>query len=565
MRTAPARLHLRPSFLLLLALLALSLVSREAAAATGDVMSFVKQSDIAGQFTPVMANGDELGGTAIGLGDLDGPGPSTYAVAVGSALNDTLATVADKGAVYICFLSASGTILSTTKIGATSGGLVGPIDIADEFGTSVAFLGDLDGNGPSVAAIAVGAPGDDDGAGNAGAVYILFLSSSGTVMSQQKISKLSGGLTATIDAGDELGGALAWLGQMDNKSAGVLAVGAAGDDDGGIDRGAVHLLFLNRNGTVQANRKISSTAGGFTGTLTAVGDFGGALANLQDLDGPGPSKRALAIGGSLDDDGGADRGSFWITFLSDTGLVLSSVKISSLTPAMAGVLDNGDEFGGSLENLGDMDGPGAGVTTLAVSATGDDDSNPAGGFDRGAVYLIHLTSTGAIAGRTKISNTSGTFGATLHDFDNFGSAIAYLGDLDGAGPSGVAILVGASGDDDGGSDRGAFYICFLSSPVTADAPRDHSPAKTILEAANPNPFRTTTTIPFSLAGEQGVQLEILDVTGRLVRRFDASGVRSLVWDGRDDAGQTVPGGMYFLRLAKSGTAISRTTRAVLIR
>ena len=84
-------------------------------------------------------------------------------------------------------------------------------------------------------------------------------------------------------------------------------------------------------------------------------------------------------------------------------------------------------------------------------------------------------------------------------------------------------------------------------------------------AASPNPFRQATTIPFSLAGQSGVELEILDVTGRLVRRFDTSGARSLVWDGRDDGGQTVPGGMYFVRLAKSGIAISRTTRAVLIR
>src|SRR5690242_14705709 len=98
MRAVPARLSLRPSSLLLAALL-LVLHTHRATAATGDVMSFVKQSDTAGQFTPVLANADELGGTAIGLGDLDGAGPSKFAVAVGAALSDSGVAGIDKGAV----------------------------------------------------------------------------------------------------------------------------------------------------------------------------------------------------------------------------------------------------------------------------------------------------------------------------------------------------------------------------------------------------------------------------------------------------------------------------------
>ncbi len=567
MRAATARLPRPTSPLLPILVLGLALAASPAAAQIGNVLSFAKKSAATAPFNTLLDITDELGGTAIGLGDLDGPGPSTFAVAVGAALDDDGGTPPnDKGAVYICFLNAAGSILSTTKISATSGGFQGGLDLADEFGTSVAFLGDLDKSGPSVAAIAVGAPGDDDGAGAAGAVYILFLNTSGQVIAQQKISRLFGGLTSMLDSTDEFGGSIAWMGDMDGfrPSVTTIAVGAVGDDDGGTDRGAVHLLYLNSNGTVFANRKISATSGGFTGTLTFGCDFGSSVANLQDLDGNGPSVRALAIGSVFDDDGGTDRGAVWVTFLADTGLVLSTQKISMTAGNLGVTLDLGDEFGGSVENLGDMDGAGAGVTTIAVSATGDDD----GGLDRGALYLLHITSAGTVSSRSKISNTAGTFGATLDDLDSFASSIAYLGDLDGAGPSGVAIAVGASGDDDGGGDKGAFYILFLSGTPTTDAPFDPHASDVAVLAASPNPFRHSTSIPYALDTNESVEFEIRDVTGRLVRSIDLPrpgiGRHSLIWDGRDGAGRSVPAGTYFLRMAVAGRGVS-SGKTVVIR
>ena len=56
----------------------------------------------------------------------------------------------------------------------------------DFFGHDIELIGDLDGDG--VTDIAVGVPYDNDGANSAGAVYILFLNSDGTVKSSQKIS-----------------------------------------------------------------------------------------------------------------------------------------------------------------------------------------------------------------------------------------------------------------------------------------------------------------------------------------------------------------------------------------
>ena len=137
-----------------------------------------------------------------------------------------------------------GTVLSHQKISDTAGNFLGILDNGDRFG-AVASLGDLDGNGPSVLALAVGAPLDDDGGFNRGAVWILFLNTNGTVNSHQKISSTAGG-GPLLGNRDNFGNRVAALGDLDGDGVGDLAVGAPFDDDGGgPNRGAVWILFLD--------------------------------------------------------------------------------------------------------------------------------------------------------------------------------------------------------------------------------------------------------------------------------------------------------------------------------
>ena len=50
-----------------------------------------------------------------------------------------------------------------------------------------------------------------------------------------------------------------------------------------------------------------------------------------------------------------------------------------------------------------------------------------------------------------------------------------------------------------------------------------------------------------------VDLSLYDLSGRLVRKLQNSGAingpQLLIWDGRDDSGNTVPPGLYLLRLS----------------
>ena len=116
-------------------------------------------------------------------------------------------------------------------------------------------------------------------------------------------------------------------------------------------------------------------------------------------------------------------------------------------------------------------------------------------------------------------------------------------------------------------NTGILIVCGVGTDVrafeggTAIHENTAETAKRIRLDISPNPFRHTTNIRYSildtgyLIGEQS--LAIYDAAGRIVRRFDpVSGIKNQVsavsWDGRDNAGQVVAHGVYFVRLTVGG-------------
>ena len=120
------------------------------------------------------------------------------------------------------------------------------LEIIDLFGSSAASLGDLDGD--DVTDIAIGARGDDDGSSDAGAVYVLFLNSNGTVSSSVKISRSQGNFTGYLEAFDRFGTSVASVGDLDGDGIGDLAVGADGDNDGRAGRSSSIRNWLKLTG-----------------------------------------------------------------------------------------------------------------------------------------------------------------------------------------------------------------------------------------------------------------------------------------------------------------------------
>ena len=276
----------------------------------GTVKSHQKISDTQGNFTGTFTSTCTFGSGITPLGDMDGDG--VMDIAVGARRDNDGGT--RHGAVWVLFLNNNGTVKSYQKISDTQGNFTGILDLDDWFGCTVTSLGDLDGD--SIVDIAVGSYRDDDGGILRGAIWILFLNANGTVKAHQKISAISGNFTGPLNDSDLFGISVANTGDLDNDGITDIIVGAAWDDDGGNNRGAVWLLFLNANGTVKSHQKISDTQGNFSGMLDDADRFGYTVASVGDLDGDG--FRDIAVGADMDDDGGLDRGAVWILFLEDT-------------------------------------------------------------------------------------------------------------------------------------------------------------------------------------------------------------------------------------------------------
>jgi hypothetical protein len=360
-------------------------------------------------------------------------------------------------ALVLLLPQGPGTVDHLRKVSQTQGGgLTLSLDDNDQLGRSVANLGDLDGNGtPDFASSGLS---DDDGGVDRGAVYVLFLRSDGRVIRHQKISQLAGGFAGQLSDGDQMGRALCNLGDLNGDGVTDLAVGANYDDDGGANRGAVWLLCLNPDGTVQRTSKVSQTSGGFTAVLRNNDEFGRAVASLGDLDGDGVPE--LAVGAPTDSTGGTKRGAVYILFLRSDGTVKSHVKIAHRMGGFEGVLRNTDWFGFALGNIGDFDGDG--VVDLGVGAALDDD----GFTNAGAIWLLYLHADGTVKEHRKISNLSGNFTGGLDMLDQFGISVCRLEDLNDDGVPEIAV--GCVKDSDGAMHCGAVYVLFMSADGTVD-------------------------------------------------------------------------------------------------
>lgn len=192
-------------------------------------------------------------------------------------------------------------------------------------------------------------------------------------------------------------------------------------------------------------------------------------------------------------------------------------------------------------------------TFLTVAATGDVDLIVTGRTAEGARGFKW---TGSGSGGTYQSDRSGEIWTHGQFIDEAEQGLAFYTFT--LVPSGQGTRMGVDRDEDGFYDRteldaGADPADPSSVPtVSVDPAASTITALTRVTAAFPQPFRSATRLELYLPVASEATVDVFDVRGRAVRRLAdrrfERGRQDVRWDGRDDGGQTVAPGVYWVQL-----------------
>jgi len=360
--------------------------------------------------------------TARAARDIDGDGYGDLLVGSAAAAGDT----SGSGEAYLLYGPLAGTVSVEDADVRVPGEAAGD--------GLVPLMAGVDADGDRAPDVIVGAPGCGADVGRA---YLV-----------------AGALSATEDLA---GARIDWVGIATSDALGRL--GGYGDVDG--DRaedlvlcGADTIWVLDGPATQLGSQPIDPADA--TYTVDSVGSL-----DVFDVNGDG--KDDLLVGDPTDAGGGAGAGAAWLVYGPLTGAVAldraADVAFEGFT-AGQGV--------GSAVAAGDVDGDG--YKDVAVGASMDGTA----AAEAGAVYLAFGRFSGDVdlAAAEVVLTGEG-------EGDHAGASLAF-GDFDGNGV--IDLIVGASGDDEGGEDAGAAYV--LYGPVAAGGSLSVADAKLVGEDAD---------------------------------------------------------------------------------
>lgn len=250
-----------------------------------------------------------------------------------------------------------------------------------------------------------------------------------------KIEEGSGGFIADLDSGDRFSRDHDQAGDIDGDGVIDLIVGARSDDDSATDAGAAYILFMNADGTVKDNQKISALEGGFNETLLEKNYFGYGVAGIGDYNDDNIPDIAVSAPNSTNV-------ALYIIHLNRDGTVKSYVKNTNIIAQ-------------GLTAIGDLNNDGK------IDLVACDPNSDAGGRNRGSIDILFFDDASQIItnNTVTINSTSGGFGTGLEDEDNFGGReVAMLGDIDNDGTKEIAV--GAFMSNGG---KGAVWVLSLDA------------------------------------------------------------------------------------------------------
>lgn len=119
-----------------------------------------------------------------------------------------------------------------------------------------------------------------------------------------------------------------------------------------------------------------------------------------------------------------------------------------------------------------------------------------------------------------------------------------------------------------GDDLGRFVTKIYRPDSTSSViDSDYIPKSIKLYPNYPNPFNPTTNVKFSLSGSEDVSIKVYNILGKeiklLLEDYLPAGEYTIQWDGKDDEGNILPGGVYFIRMTAGN--YRHTIKSVLLK
>lgn len=550
-------------------------------------------------------------GGALAVGDFNGDTYDDLAVGVPGYDSGALT---DAGAVVVYYGSGVGLRpLDRQFLMQGYKGFVQTAASGDEFGYALA-AGDFNGDGYDD--LAVGVPGEDAGAQNAGAINVIHGGSDGLVPSTSR--HWTENVAGNVARQDDRFGSVLAVGafnehRFSSPLAEDLAVGIPfKDTNGGVNSGAVMIFsgsyptglmaspnayrYLRQGPAIGVE---AVEAGDMFGFSLAAGDFN------QDY------YTDLAVGVPFEDINGIENAGVVHVFYSEgTNGVTGNLSQLWMQPVKNGEQPEKDDYFGWALAAGNFDNQRG--LDLAVGAPFDrvgvtQYAGVMNVFYSGATPSRYLSATGS---QLWVQESNGVNGVSQTG-DYFGNALA-VGYV--RSPGVPSLAVGVPMKDAGGQvNAGAVYVLhgtvnggltgagsqFLfhgaplgtlasgASPMVVegvpalDAGQDASfdpapkamadvadvPASFTLHGNYPNPFNPSTTIRFDLPEAADVKVEVVDLLGRVVLQLEQPGVSAGTNRSVQIDASALASGTYLYRLTarSAGQQWSRTGRMALLK
>jgi hypothetical protein len=309
---------------------------------------------------------------------------------------------------------------------------------SDDSGYDVAGVGDVNGDG--FCDFVIGAPYDDDNGASSGQTYLILGKAAGWAQDTALAASSASFWGEAVS--DEAGRSVAGAGDVNGDGFDDILIGAPGNDEAGADAGQIYLILGRASGWAM-DTVLSAANASFWGE--DAGDAAGlSVAGAGDVNRDGYDD--FIIGAYGDDDGGDIAGQAYLVLGMATGWAMDT-DLSAASASFWGE-DASDAAGWSVAGAGDVNMDG--YDDFIIGALWDDD----GGVNAGQTYLILGMASGWLMD-TDLSAASASFrGEDAADVS--GGSVAGAGDVNGDGYD--DFIIGATGDDDGGSAAGQTYL-----------------------------------------------------------------------------------------------------------